>query len=147
MKEYASGNVTPYSLIVNTIQMWVVSFTPWPLYSSGYPLTRRDGRPHRSSGCFKEENLMGPCWELNLLSHPACSLHTLNYHIFQFTFSSYLQVMNTFSVLSVGNNLLPIFITNAYAWQCQHVYGQCCLQGEFNVSLSITTKHTYIYML
>jgi len=55
--------------------------------------------------------------------------------------------MNTFSVLSVGNNLLPTFITNAYAWQCQHVYGQRCLQGEFNVSVSITTKHTYIYVV
>jgi len=55
--------------------------------------------------------------------------------------------MNTFSVLTTGNNLLPIFTTNAYAWQCQHVYGQCRLQGEFNVSLSITTKHTYTYIV
>jgi hypothetical protein len=43
---------------------WVVSFTPWPLYSPGksprYPLDRRLGGPCSWSGLYGEENNLAP---------------------------------------------------------------------------------------
>jgi len=52
MKMYwGSGGIAACILDLGTRWSWVVSFTPWLLYSQGkrpwYPLDRRMGRPQR----------------------------------------------------------------------------------------------------
>jgi len=54
MKVYwGSGGTTAHMLDLSTKWRWLVSFTPWPLYSQGesrwYPHDRRLGRPQSMS--------------------------------------------------------------------------------------------------
>jgi hypothetical protein len=48
---------------------WVISFTHWPLYTSGnnphYQLNRRLGGTHSCFGCCGEKKSLCPCQELN----------------------------------------------------------------------------------
>jgi len=59
MKTYWSGGIVPRILDLGTRWMWVVSFTPRPLYPKGkspcYPLFRRLGGPHSRSGTVGNE--------------------------------------------------------------------------------------------
>jgi hypothetical protein len=59
-----SGGIAPHILDLGTRCRWVVSFTPWPLYSHGnspwYPLHRWLGGPQSQSGRGGEEKNSQP---------------------------------------------------------------------------------------
>jgi hypothetical protein len=89
MKMYwGSGGITPRILDLGTRSMWVVSFTPRPLYSQGrnpwYPLDRRLGGPQSRSGRGGEEKNSQPPPGLEtprIMGRPVrkWSLYQLNY--------------------------------------------------------------------
>jgi hypothetical protein len=56
---WMSGGIAPCILDLGTRRRWVVSFTPWPLYSR-YPLDRRPAGPQSRSGRGGEEKNSQP---------------------------------------------------------------------------------------
>jgi hypothetical protein len=74
-----SGGITPCILNLGTRWRWMVSFTPWALYTRGksprYPLDRRFGGPQSLSerGGEEKNSYHSPYRELNP-GHQACSL-------------------------------------------------------------------------
>jgi hypothetical protein len=61
---WGSGCIDPCFLDLGTSWRWVVSFTPWPLYSRGksprYPLDRRLGGPQSRSERHREVKILAP---------------------------------------------------------------------------------------
>jgi hypothetical protein len=61
---WGSGCIYPHFLDLGTSWRWVVSFTPWPLYTRGkspqYSLDRRLGGPQSRSGRREEVKILIP---------------------------------------------------------------------------------------